>query len=161
VKLAILELRVGPGQERASAREILESMVSDKEFGLIALRALARDALERQDLPAALAWSGRACELPSAQFSDQMVRLQALFSARYPEYERWLAELERRAFKDPRFAFDSENGSSRSGAAQSSRVVGEHAQERERRALIGVLLADCYSALNRWEDLESLAQWAN
>jgi hypothetical protein len=57
-KLAALELQNGPEQVRDSARAALESLASDEEFGAIALRALTKDALRRQDLPAALSWSG-------------------------------------------------------------------------------------------------------
>ena len=106
VKLAVVDLQVGSEQERASAREMLESLVSDGEFGLTALRALTRDAFRRQDFPAALSWSGRLSEMPSAEFSDEMLRLQALFSAKSPEYESWLLKVERRASEDPRFAFE-------------------------------------------------------
>ncbi|MGA7214057.1 MAG: tetratricopeptide repeat protein [Terrimicrobiaceae bacterium] len=162
VKLAILELQMRPEQQRASAREVLESLASDGEFGLIVLRALARDAFARQDLPAALEWSKRASELPSAQFSDQMLRLQSLFSARSPDYESYLAELERRALEDPRLAFELGKWELAAlGPLKASAWLESTPKSMKDAPLIGVLMADCYSALNRWEDLESLVRWAN
>ena len=162
VKLAILELQVGSEQERASARAALESLVSDGEHALLALRALTRDAFRRQDPPAALSWSGRAIEMPSAEFSDQLLRLQALFSARSSAYGSWLLKLEERASEDPRIAFVL--GKWEIAALGPQKAVGwlEGIPKSVRdKPLIGVLMADCYSALNRWADLESLVRWTS
>lgn len=105
-KLTALELQSGPEQVRDSARADLESLASDDQFGLIALRALTQDALRRQDFPTALSWSGRACEMPSADFSDRMLRLQALFGAKSPEYDSWLSDLKKRASENPKLALE-------------------------------------------------------
>ena len=43
-KLAAVELQNGPEQVRDSARAALESLASEEEFGVIALRALTKDA---------------------------------------------------------------------------------------------------------------------
>ena len=71
-----------------------------------ALRALAADALQRSDFAAALTWSKRACEMPLAEVSDRLLHLQALFAAKSPSFESWLADLERIALENTPFALD-------------------------------------------------------
>lgn len=161
-KLAFLELEVGSEERRASALEALESLVSDGDYALPALRALTRDALRRDDLPAALSWSGRLVEMPAAEFSDQMLRLQALFSARSSEYESWLLKLENRASGDPRLAF--ELGKWEIGALGPRKAVAwleGLPKDVKDKPLIGILIADCHSALKRWADLEALVRWTS
>jgi tetratricopeptide (TPR) repeat protein len=156
-KLTALELQSGPEQARDSARAALQSLASDEEFGLIALRALTQDALRRQDLPAALSWSGRACEMPSAGFSERMLRLQALFAATSPAYDDWLSDLEKSAFENPQFALELGKWKFIALSPQIAAAWLESTPKSVQEELaISSLLADCYSALHRWSDLESL-----
>ena len=100
--------------------------------------------------------------MPSAEFSDQLLRLQALFSARSSAYGSWLLKLEDRASQDPRLAF--ELGKWEIAALGPQKAVGwlEGIPKSVRdKPLIGVLMADCYSALNRWADLEYLVRWTS
>ena len=156
-KLTALELQSGPEQDRDSVRAALEALASDEEFGLIALRALTQDALRRQDFPAALSWSGRASELPSAEFSDRLLRLQALFAAKSPAYDVWLSDLEKGAFENPQFALELGKWKAITIGPQTAAAWLESAPNSVRHELaISALLADCYSTLDRWRDLESL-----
>jgi tetratricopeptide (TPR) repeat protein len=158
VKLTALQLQTGLEQDRDSARKVLESLSSDEEFGLIAVRALARDALRREDYPAALLWSERACRNSSAEFSDQMLRLKGLFATNSPEYESLISDLEKGAFEDPRRALQLARWKVTASGPQTAAAWLESAPGRVRSEPdISVLLADCYSALNRWSDLETLA----
>ncbi len=106
VKLTALELRSGSERDQATARAALESRVTDADFGLLALRALAEDALQRSDFGAALTWSKRACEMPLSEVSDRLLHLEALFGAKSPSFESWLADLERIALENTPFALD-------------------------------------------------------
>jgi Flp pilus assembly protein TadD len=157
VELTALELRNGSERDQATARAALESRVTDQEFGLLALRALSEDALQRSEFEAALAWSKRACEMPLSEVSDRLLHLQALFAAKSPSFDTWLADLERIALENTPFALDV--------AKWKMNVLGPEVASKwlERlppntREDLGVcaFLADCYSALQRWEDLESL-----
>lgn len=157
VKLTALELRSGSERDQTTARAALESRITDDEFGLVALRALAEDALQRSDFAAALAWSKRACEMPLSEVSDRLLHLQTLFAAKSPSFESWLADLERIALENTSFALDV--------AKWKMNILGPEAASnwlerlppntREDRAVC-LVLADCYSALQRWDDLESL-----
>jgi tetratricopeptide (TPR) repeat protein len=158
VKLAALELQAGLEQSHDSARRELESLASDEEFGLIALRALIQDALRREDYPAALSCSERACERPAADFSDRMLRLQALFAAKSPAYDSWLSDLEKSALETPRFALELGKWKVSALGPQVAATWLESARELLKRdPQISVLLAECYSELKRWSDLQSLA----
>jgi tetratricopeptide (TPR) repeat protein len=158
VKLTALQLQNGLEQDRDSARKILESLSSDEEFGLLALRALARDALRRQDHTAALAWSELACKRPSAEFSDRMLRLQALFVTKSPEYDSLISDLETSAFEDPRLALELGRWKVFAAGPQAAAAWLKSAPDRVRsEPEISVQLAECYSALNTWSDLETLA----
>jgi len=160
VKLTVLDLQVGLEQDRAAARAALESLTSDDEFGLLALRALAQDALQRQDLSAALSWSERASEMPLAEFSDRMLRLQALFAAKSPTCDSLLSDLEKRALENPQFALELGKWKVNALGPQLAATWLERMPKNMRDELrISGLLADCYSALNRWSDLESLTDW--
>jgi Flp pilus assembly protein TadD len=162
VKLAALELRSGSERDQAAARALLESRVTDDEFGLLALRALAEDALQRSDFAAALAWSKRACEMPLAEVSDRMLHLEALFVAKSPSFESWLADLERIALDNMPLALDVAKWKMNVLGAQAACSWLERLPPSTREnPTIGALLADCYGALQRWEDLESIAQRAS
>jgi Tetratricopeptide repeat len=156
-KLTALELQTGPELDRATARAALESMVSDDEFGLLALRALAKDALQINDLSAALEWSKRASEMPLAELSDRMLYLQALFAAKSPSFEDWHSDLEKAALENTQFALELAKWKVDALGPQAASTWLERLPKsiRENPATC-VLLAECYSTLKRWNDLESL-----
>ena len=161
-KLAMADFAAGSEQARSAARAVLESLVSDPEFGLIALQALARDALSRQQFSEAVQWSRRAREMPSAAFSDQLLYLQALFAAESPDYESLLPSIEKMAAGDARFAFQLGRWEVAALGYQKAAAWLESLPRSVRDVpLIGVLVADCYSGLNRWKDLESLVRWTS
>ena len=158
VKLTALQLQTGIEQDRDAARKALESLSSDEEFGLIALRALARDALRRQDYPGALAWSEQACAKPSAEFSDRLLRLQTLFVAKSPGYDALNSDLEKSAFEDPQLALELGRWKVNAAGPLIAAAWLESAPDRVRSEPdLSILLAECYSDLNRWNDLETLA----
>jgi tetratricopeptide (TPR) repeat protein len=157
VKLTTLELQNGPELDRATARAGLESIVSDEEFGLLALRALAKDALQRGDASAALAWSKRATEMPLSETSDRMLHLQALFVTKSPSFQEWLADLEKAALEDAPFALELAKWKADGLGPQAASTWLKSLPERMRESTaVSILLADCYSALQQWGDLESL-----
>jgi hypothetical protein len=158
VELTALQLQTGLEQDRDAARKALESLSSDEEFGLIALRALARDALRRQDYPGALAWSEQACAKPSAEFSDRLLRLQTLFVAKSPGYDALNSDLEKSAFEDPQLALELGRWKVNAAGPLIAAAWLESAPDRVRSEPdLSILLAECYSDLNRWNDLETLA----
>ena len=67
---------------------------------------LTEDALQRSEFEAALVWSKRACEMPLSDVSDRLQHLQALFAAKSPSFDSWLADLERIALENTPFALD-------------------------------------------------------
>ena len=157
VKLAALELLSGPEYDQLAARAMLESLTSDDEFGLIALRALAQDALQRDDLAAALSWSKRASERPLAELSDRLLYLQALFATKSPSFDSGLSDLEKMALENPQFVVELGKWKLNILGPQQAATWLESIPENIRENLtIGVLLADCYSKLKRWSELESL-----
>ena len=157
IKLTVLELQSGPEFDQATARATLESLVSDDEFGLLALRALVRDALERHDVTAALSWSKRASEMPLAELSDRMLHLEALFAAKSPSFDNWLSDLEKAALENTQFALQLAKWKfSALGPRSASDWLETLPVSMRENTAISVLLADCYSALKRWSDLESL-----
>jgi tetratricopeptide (TPR) repeat protein len=157
VRLTALELQNGPELERRTARAALESMISDDEFGLLALRALARDALQNGDPAAALAWSKRASEMPLSELSDRMLHLQALYAGKSPAFEEWLVDLEKAALANPSLVLELAKWKANALGPQTACDWLESlpANMRENTA-VSLVLADCYSALKRWGDLESL-----
>ena len=157
VKLTALELRSGSERDQAAARAALESRVTDDEFGLLALRALAEDALQRSDFAAALTWSKRACEMPLSEVSDRLLHLEALFGAKSPSFESWLADLERIALENTPFALDVAKWKMNVlGAEVASKWLERLPPSTRENPAVCAVLADCYSALQRWEDLQSL-----
>lgn len=163
VKLTALELQSGPELDRSTARETLESMASDDEFGLLAVRALASDALQSNDLPAALAWSKRAAEMPLSELSDRMLYLRALFAAKSPSFENCLSELEKASTGSIQSALELAKWKANALGPEATSVWLKSLPESKRESTaVSALLADCYSALKRWGDLESLvvaAEW--
>ncbi len=157
VKLTALELRSGSELDQPTARATLESRVSDDEFGLLALRALAEDALQRSDFEAALTLSKRACELPLSQLSDRLLHLAALYAAKSPSFENWLADLEKVALENSSFALALAKWKMNVlGPQAASKWLENMLPSARGNPAISAVLADCYSALERWDDLESL-----
>jgi hypothetical protein len=87
--------------------------------------------------------------MPKAEFSEQLLRLEALFLAESPEYESWLSTVEKSAEQDPRFAF--ELGKWELAALDPNKAASwlESLPKNVRQTLLGVLLADSYSLLQR------------
>jgi Flp pilus assembly protein TadD len=161
VRLTALELQSGSERDQAAARAFLESRVTDDEFGLFALRALAADALQRSDFAAALIWSKRACEMPLAEVSDRLLHLKVLFAAKSPSFESWLADLERIALENTPFALDVAKWKMDVlGAEAASRWLERLPPSTRENPAVCTLLADCYGALQRWRDLESIVNKA-
>jgi Flp pilus assembly protein TadD/uncharacterized protein YigA (DUF484 family) len=157
VKLMALELRSGSEREQETARAALEARITDEDFGLLALRALAEDGLQRSDFAAALTWSQMACEMPLSEVSDRLLHLEALFGAKSPSFESWLADLERVALENRRFALDLAKWKMNAlGAEAASQWLERLPPSTREDPAVCIILADCYSALRRWEDLESL-----
>jgi tetratricopeptide (TPR) repeat protein len=156
VRLTALQLQAGLEQDRDSARKALESLSSDEEFGLIALRALAREALRRQDYSAAVSWSEQACAKPSAEFSDRLLQLQTLFVTKSPGYDTLISDLEKSACEDPQLALELGRWKVHAAGPQIAAAWLEGVPDQVRsEPELSVLLAECYSALNRWNDLET------
>ncbi len=158
VKLTALELQNGPELDRAAARAALETMVSEEEFGLLALRTLAKDALQRGDPSAALAWSKRATEMPLSEASDRMLHLQVLFVTKSPSFQEWLTDLEKAALENAPFALELAKWKADAlGPLAASTWLKSLPESMRENAAVSILLADCYSALQQWDDLEALA----
>jgi tetratricopeptide (TPR) repeat protein len=157
VRLTALELQSGPDFDRPIARETLVSMASNEEFTLLALRALATDALQSNDFSAALVWSKRASELPLSEFSDRMLYLRALFSAKSPSFENCLAELDQAASENLQFVLELAKWKADALGPEATSVWLKSLPEsiRENTAIC-LILADCYSTLKQWSNLESL-----
>jgi hypothetical protein len=95
--------------------------------------------------------------MPSADFSDRMLRLQALFGAKSPEYDSWLSDLKKRASENPKLALELAKWKVIAMGPQRAAAWLESAPESlQKEPTIGAVLADCYSSLARWGDLESL-----
>jgi hypothetical protein len=91
-----------------------------------------------------------------------MLRLQALFAANPLEGIRWLSEIEKDATGSPRFAFQLAKWKAGATGPQSAVDWLEGESKAVRNDIpISMLLADCYSALGRWNDLESLVRWSD
>ena len=157
VTLTALELRSGSELDQPTARAALESRITDDEFGQMALRALAEDALERHDFAAAITWSKRACEMSLAEVSDRLLHLEALFAAQSPSFETWLTDLEMMALENTPLALDLAKWEMNAlGAEAASNWLERLPPSTRETPAVSAVLADCYSALQRWEDLESL-----
>jgi Flp pilus assembly protein TadD len=157
VKLAALELRSGSEREQATARAALESRITNDEFGLLAARALAEDALKRSDFATALRWSKRACEMPLSEVSDRLLHLEALFAGNEASFESWLADLERTALENTPFALELAKWKMKTlGSEAATNWLERLPPSARENPAVSAVLADCYSALQRWGDLESL-----
>jgi hypothetical protein len=96
-------------------------------------------------------------EEPSIEFSDKILYLRALNAARSPDYDRWLSQLERSGFETPQFAIELAKWKLSALGPQSAADWLERAPDQVRRQpSVNLLLAECYSALGRWADLETL-----
>jgi hypothetical protein len=93
--------------------------------------------------------------MPLSDVSDRLQHLQALFAAKSPSFDSWLADLERIALENTPFALDLAKWKMNVLGPEATSKWLERLPPSTREDLCMRAPADCYGALQRWEDLES------
>ena len=84
---ATVRLQASDPDIAAKARADLEQLATNSGLQLLAWRALAKDALERNDIPHALEFAHKLTIHPRAEFGDRLTMLEALWKSQNPEFQ--------------------------------------------------------------------------
>lgn len=97
LNLAALRLASTNAALAAESRATLERLRQSTNLGALALRWLVKDCLRRQDLPAAVAWSGQLVANPRCTTEDRLQHLDLLLPGKGPEFASYLEGFKQRA----------------------------------------------------------------
>jgi hypothetical protein len=156
VKLTALELQSGPDFDRPIARETLESMVSDDDFALLALRGW-RPMRCRATGFARGAGLVKACQRTAfvGVFGSD-----AVFTRSFREvsgFRELPAELDQVASENLQFVLELAKWKADALGPEATSVwLNSLPESMRENTAICLILADCCSALKKWSDLESL-----
>jgi Flp pilus assembly protein TadD len=89
----------------AAARRSLESVATNSEYRMVALRELALDSITRKEYSKAAGYSSEIIHDPAATVMDKVEYLQLLRSSDSPNYAAWLGTMKQNATTSPEVAF--------------------------------------------------------
>lgn len=155
MSLAVVRLHSRDPQVLRDARTTLELLRTDRSLGLLALRSLVAESVERGELARAEALSHQVLTNAQASFSDRILHLAILQAGRKPQFAEFLKETQTRAGRNVFAIGELAAWMTSAGLAQEARewlngLPGNIAQE----GLLRIAVADTYVALGQWKELE-------
>lgn len=165
LNLAILRLRNTNAVVSDQARSTLKALSSNTtnaHVASVALRELTGDAMRRRDLPAAFTLSSALLQQTNATFSDRVLRLEVLNTARSPELAPTLAEFQHLASTQAAHIYEIATWQmGRQGPAVALGWLTTLPGELQTNQPLALLVADCLAQGNKWHDLQVTIQPQN
>ena len=138
----------------APARLALESTITNAALRPVALQHLLTDALDRHNIPKAVAYSTEIVRQPTATFSDKINHLQLLHVAKSDDYGPWLASLQAAALHSPADAFAlGRSLATTENPGTALRWLHELPLETQTNLPVPLIITDCQIALKDWNGL--------
>lgn len=162
INLARAQLSLPDETSRQAAREMLKKIgPSSAHFG-IALNLLTRDAVQRQDFAQAVDFSTQLSKLPTASFSDKLMRLTVLAITDRPAFTNTLEELKVAAVQQPDslsefIAWQNNNGL----GAPAMAWVRTLPPDLLKTSGPGMAVAELYVAVNDWLGMRNWVRGAD
>jgi len=157
VNRATVRLQASDPDIAAKGRADLQQLATNSDLQLLAWRALARDALERNDIPRVLEFAHKLTAHPRAEFGDRLMLLEALWKSHNPEFQGALRERQeesaQRAERIPSLAYWMINHDMAHEAITWLRQLPEKTRSIPR---VTVAQADTLMSLKNWSALRDL-----
>ena len=155
LNVAVLHLKSADPRLAGEARSVLEGFVSHPQYGLVALRSLATEALSRKDFTNAERFSNLAMSNTNSGFGDRVLRLTILQEAGSAEFTSYLAALKTSAGTNAAHIYELGGWMSGHGLP-SEALAWLQALAPGVRATqpVRLLMADCYAIAKDWAGLE-------
>ncbi|MEI8340747.1 MAG: hypothetical protein WCH43_04315, partial [Verrucomicrobiota bacterium] len=142
---------------RAEAARDLESVLTNPEVNLIAVRALLFDAMRSGDLARAQQFAEKLGSLPGRTFSDDLSCLEAVMSQ--PAFHPALEALEHRAESDPLRTTETGDWLNAHGmSAEALRWFARLPEPIQSNVRVQMTRAESYSATYDWTELEAFLE---
>ena len=158
-QLALLRLRSNDPATRDAARGTLERLRADPTQRAAATRALIADGASRPEDPQKVRqWASELQAYPDALFGDRLLYLEILRQLRAPEFENYLAEVQKAAVAQPAdlgslLSWLNTNGK----AAEAISYVKSLPAEALKKWPVPLAHAEAYAQLKDWPGLERMA----
>lgn len=157
-KLSLAVVRLHANEEKiiADARTVLELLRTDRSVGLVALRSLVADSLNRREFARAEEFSQQVLVNTQSAFSDRIVHLAILHAAKSDKLEEFLKETQVKAGRNVKAL--GEVAAWMNGAGRSREVLDwltALPAEVARQGFLPILIADAHASLGAWDDLEA------
>jgi hypothetical protein len=154
INLYAIRLRSTDRSVAADAQRRLEKLAEDEHDGILALRALLRDALNSNDLEHVQSYAVKIEARKDANFNDCLLALEA--RSRGGQANEALDKLKERAVKEPRDALSLAYwliGHRR--ADDAAKWLGERFQQPSAPVSLQMAHADALTAQGKWSEVES------
>jgi tetratricopeptide (TPR) repeat protein len=155
MSLAVVRLHSKDPKVIKDSRTTLELLRTDRSVGLLALRSLAAESIDRGELDRAETLSKQVLTNAQASFSDRILHLAILKIAKRSEFQDFLKESQEKAGRNPFRIGELAAWMNSSGHARET-VAWFNSLPREviRQGLLPISLADAHAALGAWKELE-------
>lgn len=156
MSLAVVQLQSQNPRIIADARTTLEALGTEGKLGLLPLRSLVAESMLRQDFDRAERLSSVLLTNTQASFDDRMLHLAILHAAHRTYFQAFLNDTEQRASQNPIYIGELATWLNQFGYATEALAWLQGLPDPVRREeLVPLALADSYTSLKRWNDLES------
>ena len=159
LNLAVLHLQSTNAADASAARATLESLRASTNVGIVALRWLVAESLDRNDLPSAERFSRQLLTDPRSAPDDRLQRLTILQRSNNPELKTYLAALQQSSVTNAAEVYGISTwmvGHDKADDALAW-VTGLPPKLRAEQP-VPLALVDCYVAKKDWRGLDTSLQ---
>lgn len=154
MSLAVIQLQSANPKLIADSRTTLELLQGDKQVGLVATRSLIAESIGRRELARAEALSWQILTNAEVSFSDRIVHLAILNSAKSGRFEDYLKEVQKHAEEDVFYVGELAAWMNRFGYAKANLEWTSQLPDRlTKQGMTPITIADSYVMLERWKDV--------
>ncbi len=156
MSLAVVRLHSQDPKILKDSRTTLELLRTDSNLGLMALRSLVAESIDRREFDRAESLSEQVLTNAQAMFADRILHLSILKVAKRPTFEAYLKETQEKASKNV-FAIGEvvawmiPTGHAREALDWLNSLPGTMA----RQGFLPISVGDAHVALGQWKELES------
>ena len=157
LNLAVVRLHGTNAQAQAEARSTLAGISSaSPALRCQALRELVADAMRSRQTNAALALSGDLVQQTNSVFSDRLLRLEVLRTARNPEFKPALAAFQREAVGDSGKIYEMAIWQmAKTTPGDTLAWLRSLPLNTQTNPPVALLAAECYTTLRDWKGLQA------
>ena len=161
LNVTVLRLESPDPKTVSEARTRLEAFIPDLQYGIVALRSLAAEALNRKDFPTAERFSSQVLANTNSTFNDRLQHLDILRgvesgSQPNPAYQSHFATLQRTASTNLAEIYELATWLNRRELSSEALTwLASLAPTVRTQAPVPVLIADCYMLKKDWPTLEN------